>query len=195
MFGRKKTPADPLPVYMDAIEFSQLLAIVESLGPRRVLEWGSGGSTRALLAACPFIERYVSVEHDAAWIEEVVQHVSDDRLELELVAPDKPLPPGKHTREQIIAWDAAAEVDPYVMERYVGYPRTLGTEFDFVLVDGRARCLCVAEGYGLLAPGGVLVLHDAQREQYHEALHAQGRAVFLKPWVSGQIALVRKPRP
>ena len=39
----------------------------------------------------------------------------------------------------------------------------------------------------------VLVLHDAQREQYHAAMHACGTPHFLIPFTQGQIAMVRKP--
>ncbi len=73
------------------------------------------------------------------------------------------------------------------------FPATLGTSFDFVRVDGRARSLCVREGFELLRSGGVLVMQDAQREEYRHALNEAGRAVFLDPWVQGQICFVRKP--
>ena len=43
------------------------------------------------------------------------------------------------------------------------FAATLGTSFDFVRVDGRARSLCVREGFELLRPGGVLAMHDAHR--------------------------------
>jgi predicted O-methyltransferase YrrM len=183
---------EALPVYMDPIEFSQLLAIVNTLGPRRCLEWGSGGSTRALLEHCPFIEQYVSVEHDGEWHEQVKQRVEDPRLELNHVPPDKPMSPGKHKHEEVVAWDASGEVDPGVMAHYVAFPATLNQQFDFVLVDGRARCFCLKAGWELLRPGGVIVLHDAQRTQYHDAVRALGRAVFLEPWKQGQLCLVRK---
>ena len=43
------------------------------------------------------------------------------------------------------------------------FPATLGTSFDFVRVDGRARSLWGREGFELLRPGGGLVMHDAHR--------------------------------
>jgi hypothetical protein len=80
------------------------------------------------------------------------------------------------------------------MRAYIAFPATLGTDFDFVLVDGRARCWCVAAGWALLRAGGCLVLHDAQRPEYHGAIAALGvRATFLEPFHNGQICLVRKP--
>lgn len=178
---------------MDAIEFSQLLAIVESVGPRVLVEWGAGGSTRALLNKVPSIERYISIEHHPEWVKNVAQHVPDSRLELHHVAPDIDLPADTAKRQDIFAWDKLCEDDPAAMATYVGFPRTQGVVPDVVLVDGRARVHCIAEGFSLLRPGGVLVLHDAQREEYHPAMEACGRVVFLEPYVGGQVALVRKP--
>ena len=194
MFGRRGESgiADPLPVYMDPIEFSQVLAAVESVGAKTVLEWGSGGSTRALLGECPFIERYVSIEHHKIWCEKVRSIVTDPRLELYEVEPDEGMGTDTPSREEEIAWAARAERDPAMMASYIGFPRTLEITFDLILVDGRARRLCLQEGFQLLRPGGVILLHDAQREDYHDALKALGPVRFLEPWKSGQVALVRR---
>ncbi|EDM76887.1 hypothetical protein PPSIR1_24714 [Plesiocystis pacifica SIR-1] len=192
-----------LPVWMDPIELSQVRAVIETLAPKRVLEWGAGGSTRELLATCPFIERYVSIEHNREWHGRVREIVKDPRLELHLVEPARPEPPlpgagGKRPttadRELLKAWRLEAEQNPELMADYVALPRTLDEHsFDFVLVDGRARSFCIREGFALLRPGGVVLLHDAQRPEYHEALRAVGRPVFLEPWKQGQVCFVRKP--
>lgn len=193
MFGLgKKQSAEDLAVYMAPVEFGQLLGIVATLQPKRVLEWGSGGSTRALLEHFPCIETYVSIEHDALWYEKVREKVADPRLQLHLREPDQPLGKVKAAKEERVAWDLKAEVEPQIMASYVELPGTLGMEFDFVLVDGRARSFCVAAGFSLLVQGGGLVLHDAQRQEYHAALHAAGAPLFLQPWESGQICLLRK---
>ena len=188
--------AESLSVWMDDIELSQLRALIEAIEPQRVLEWGSGGSTRAVLETCPFIERYVSIEHNAAWFEKVRNSVQDPRLELYLKQPSIPEPtvssaPG-HTRTKRRKWMLRAETDRSILADYIDFPATLGTLFDFVLIDGRARSLCARQGIDLLRPGGLLVMHDAQREEYHDALNEVGRAVFLEPWVQGQFCVVRK---
>lgn len=192
IFGSKPKLSD-LPVYMDPGEFAQIRAIVETLAPKNCLEWGAGGSTRALLANCPFIERYVAVEHNRAWVEKVAKVVSDPRLSLQLVEPDGASPPPDASQREREAWDMRAETEPELMRSYVGFPRTLGITFDLVLVDGRARAFCLPEGFSLLRSGGVLLLHDAQREETRAAVTALGRAVFLEPWQRGQVCLVRKP--
>ncbi|MEO8905967.1 MAG: hypothetical protein ABI488_25735 [Polyangiaceae bacterium] len=182
-----------LAIWMDPVEFSQLRAIIETLAPRICLEWGSGGSTQTLLASYPFIEQYVSIEHNRAWHERVKAAVTDPRLRLFQVDPDTPLDLAKPSQKQIEAWDERAELDSSLMGTYVGLPRTLGLTFDFVLVDGRARNFCVLEGYELLRSGGILAVHDAQRDEYSKVLRSFARPIFLTPWRQGQIWFVRKP--
>jgi len=194
--SERRTDVEQLSVWMDEIEFSQLRALIEANGPRQFLEWGSGGSTGQILDSCPFIERYVSIEHNPDWFEKVRDAVQDPRLELYLKAPSVPEPvvssaPGQ-TRTNRRKWMLQAETDREILADYVDFPATLGTLFDFVLIDGRARSWCTRAGFDLLRPGGVLVMHDAQREEYRDALNSLGRAVFLEPWVQGQLCVVRK---
>ena len=189
--------SDSLPVWMGEAELSQLDSLIEEIAPRRVLEWGAGGSTSALLEKYSFIERYVSIEHNAAWFEKVRHHVRDPRLELHLKLPSVPEPivdavPG-NTRKNRRNWRLGAETDPSVFEDYVNFPKTLDTQFDLVLIDGRARSFCALQGIELLRPAGALVMHDAQREEHRQALHQVGEPVFLEPWSQGQICVVRKP--
>jgi predicted O-methyltransferase YrrM len=191
---RREPRRDPeeLAVWMDPVELSQMLAVVHAVAPRHFLEWGSGGSTRALLERCPFIERYVAIEHNEAWGRKVRATISDPRLELRLVPPDRPFELASPTQDEIHAWEASAEHDESIFETYVHAAGSSGVVYDAILVDGRARRYCIRYGFELLRPGGVMLLHDAQREAYHDALAAVGKPVFLEPWQQGQIALVRK---
>ncbi len=198
-FAKKKPQLDGLPVWMDPTEFATLVAAVHAVGPTSFLEWGVGGSTRALLAAFPTIERYLAVEHNPAWVEQVRSVVADPRLSLQLVLPDTPPPPGGGPRraagqpaQESPAFDDRAEYDRSLMKTYIETPRRLGFRPDFVLVDGRARRFCLMEAFDLVRPGGVVALHDAQREEYHGVLRDLGAPRFLEPWTQGQIALLRK---
>lgn len=199
LFGRKKDafdPNGPLRLWMSDGEYGQIRAILESVRPKAVVEWGSGGSTKFFLADHPFIERYVSVEHDGAWVDKVRGEVEDPRLEYHLVEPDVPCPAfdwhKPKERAWFKAWKARAETDPSVMASYIAKPSTLLESCDLAFVDGRARSFCIREGFRLLRPGGVVVLHDAEREEYHAAMNGCGRAVFLPGWELGQVAMVRK---
>lgn len=188
-------PDSPLQVWMDPIEYAQVVAIFEAIRPREVVEWGSGGSTRALLGRGTFVQRWITIEHDEAWCAKVRQTISDPRLELRHVAASEPEPPpadGDVARhEALLAWRARAETDRAIFAAYLDEPRRLGAKPQMILVDGRARCLCIEEGFDLLEPGGVLVLHDAHRPEYRAAMESVG-GIFLAPWNQGQVALATK---
>lgn len=190
LFQRK--PSERLPVYMSDVEFSQVLSIFEAIAPKRCLEWGSGGSTRALLEECPYIERYVAVEHDQKWYENVRDAIDDPRLSLHCILPNTPLE-ADATRKDEIAWCARAESDPAMFADYIAFPESVSPEYDAVIVDGRARCFCLKKGFELLHSGGALILHDAQRDDYKAAVQSLGRARYFEPFSQGQVCLVRKP--
>lgn len=186
-----------LPVYMHPIELGQLAAVLRTLAPTRSLEWGSGGSTAAILAMCGSIETHVSVEHHPGWYERVRERVVDPRLRLHCVPGAEPEPEfpgkGKERKKAFYAWTLRGEREPELFADYVRFPSTLGMTFQFVLVDGRARVHCMRAGYELLEPGGVLVVHDAERDVYQDAIAGFADHVFLEPWVQGQVCLIRKP--
>jgi len=191
-FFKKRFDPKSLPVYMHAAEFAQVCAVFETLQPKRVLEWGSGGSTRALLSRFPFIERFDSVEHHPQWYELVKSQIHDPRLRLHHIAPDiapdsYDLPAGK-----LNPWIMRGETDSSVMASYVAFPATLGQTYQLVLVDGRARTFCMKAGWELLEPGGVMLLHDAQRLEYRSTLASFPRAALLTPFHQGQVAIIRK---
>jgi len=191
-------------VYMDDVEFSQLLAALHTLRPKRVLEWGSGGSTVALLKHCPYIETMVSVEHDKRWFEHVVSNIQDPRLTLQLVEPQKYQDIFEKSccqKNLVTRWGVKraferfkdlAEQDASAMADYIRKPRSLHPSYDFILVDGRARIHCLKEGYEPLKPGGVMMLHDAQRPEYLATLSSLPH-IFLHPWSRGQLCLIPKP--
>jgi len=180
-------------MWFDPVEQAQLFALLDELAPVRCLEWGCGGSTRAILERHASVESYLSIEHDPAWYRRVAREVTDRRLDLRWAAPNRPLEgTADAPSAQRIAWDAQAEVDPEILRDYVELPAHLGGRFDFVLVDGRARRFCLRAGFDQLDAGGALALHDAQRESYRDALESLGPVEFFEPWVQGQLAVVRK---
>jgi predicted O-methyltransferase YrrM len=181
-----------LPVWMHEVEARQVLEALASVSPARILEWGAGGSTRLFLQRLEGLRHLHSIEHDAAWCELVDRAISDTRLDLHHVPANEAPPPGTIHDAAVWEWASRAERDPAMMRDYVARARSLGGEFDAVFVDGRARSFCIREGFELLRPGGVLVLHDAQRLEYHEALRAVGRPEFLPGWVQGQVCVLRK---
>jgi predicted O-methyltransferase YrrM len=192
-WNKSKSPAEALQIWMDPIEQSQLLAVVVALAPRRVLEWGSGQSTQFMLDRAPTLERLVTIEHDREAYEKSANSFTDPRVSIHHVAPDQGPPAGKRTDAKVIAWNQKAEFDASLLKSYAEKPSALSEgPFDLVMVDGRARRFCIPLGYSLLRPGGVLVVHDAQRVEYREVLRGLGHATFLDPWKQGQVCVVRK---
>jgi hypothetical protein len=178
-----------LSVYMTAIERDRLLDVVGKIQPRNVLEWGSGGSTKLLLDSFPCISTFVSVEHDPKWFARVRCAIQNDRLLLYLVQPDYPKP-ADMSRDR---WRKLAEYDESVMRSYVGQPCTTGLDFQFILIDGRARRFCLREGYRLLAEGGTMLLHDAQRHEYQDVLQSFANIVSNVTFLTDtRFALIRK---
>lgn len=107
------------------------------------LEWGSGGSTLEFpshIASRPY--RYLSMEHSEDWFQRVSKATAHLNVQVKLFTP---------------------------MDYYVSYPLSVGRRFNFVFVDGRCRRRCLIVASKLLAVGGVVVLHDAEREWYHSA--------------------------
>lgn len=191
-----------MPVWMHPIEFSQVRAVLFAVSPRAMVEWGSGGSSRAWLEALPGLRRLCSVEHDAAWGQRVRAAITDPRFSLLLRPPpdDAPEPdhrPGdKQTADAHRAWCMRCEDDPELMQHYVQAPRELVADvgaFDVALVDGRSRTHCLHEAFRIVRPGGVVILHDAQRDEYHLTVEELGGGLYLQPWVQGQVCLLRVP--
>jgi predicted O-methyltransferase YrrM len=169
--------------WMDPLEIEQLEWVLDAAQPKRCLEWGSGGST-ALILKHPGVEQLVSIEHNLEWANRVLAEVNDPRLTVRYVPADV------HDANEApgSAWAARAETDLTLLRSYVACPTGI---FDFVLVDGRARRFCLLRGFELLRPGGYMVLHDAQREEYRDVLRCLD-AVRFEPWEQGQIAVMQK---
>lgn len=133
----------------------------------RMLEWGAGGSTVWLAANLPEGAVLTSIEHDREWFYEVSNHLGNggrgrrDNVRMLLREPTGPL--GTNA--------TAAEDDPTNLRPFIDGAD--GERFDVILVDGYARGACLEKARSLLNPGGVVVLHDAQREWYDT-----GKALF-----------------
>lgn len=177
--------AAPMSV-MWGTEFAQLLAVLHATQPRRVFEWGAGGSTVIVPRLCPYIKRWHAVEHDAAWAERVRANLdwpAEDPLSRRVSVALVPVQ-YDGSRESYLRSesDQCSEWDNYVGAFEPG-------EYDLVIIDGRARNRCVREVYGSASPMPLIVVHDAQRPEYRRVLRAAG-ARWLPSWTRGQVALV-----
>jgi predicted O-methyltransferase YrrM len=153
---RKLARRDHLP-WMKTKELALITEVLLRLRPETCLEWGAGASTLHFPALLPGLRRWVSVEHQRDWYERVRARNRDPRVEVHWIPPD---------RGEYRGTNREGTLEDF--RSYVTWPRTLDCRFDFIFIDGRARRACLHEAFDLLAPGGVVVLHDANRDAYLE---------------------------
>ena len=121
----------------------------------RVFEFGPGRSTIFFAERLPgAVIR--GVEHDARWFEKcrLLEAEYGDRVQISL--EELTLKPARNGR--------------YVSRPFL----ESGGKFDLIFVDGRLRADCVEISRHVLAPGGVVVVHDAHRKNYQDSFERWG---------------------
>jgi len=63
---------------------------------------------------------------------------------------------------------------------YIQCPRSIGGQFDVMMIDGRFRRRCLQVAAETVAPHGIVILHDAQRANYHSSLALFPYVQFLE---------------
>jgi SAM-dependent methyltransferase len=152
---------------MNESEVVALHTLLDTRRPRRVLEWGGGGSTLYWPAAYPDID-WVTIEHDPAWLEGLKASAGPNVKLLYLAAPDY----------------------------YTITPAAVGF-FDSIIVDALHRVKCLSQARNLLAPGGVVVLHDSSRPKWRPGWEYYTQVTQAAPPEKGRrgLVLLDKPRP
>lgn len=143
----------------------QVKAFLASRPDARVFEWGSGASTLWLASRAGTVH---SVEHHAGWASELAPRLPDN-VTLTVVEPTtcnapvvgsaKPGHVGLDFAEYVAAIDAAD-----------------GT-FDVIVIDGRAREACLAKAVDRIAPDGLIVFDNVDRQRYVDAIDLLGSRV------------------
>lgn len=106
----------------------------------KVFEWGSGNST---LFWEQYVDCVVSCEHDKTWYEKMKQHISKTKLIY---------------KELVYGGDYSKAI---LFEK---------DEFDIILVDGRDRNNCIVNAYEKLTESGIIILDNAERENYLDGI-------------------------
>jgi hypothetical protein len=175
-------------------------------GELRVLEWGAGLSTLhypAWLAANGVRVSWLAIEHDrdlfGASLAGPLRAQGATVVQAEALPGDATaILPGRFTGVTAVVFDKGP-INPFDanptryaerakdLDDYVGLPARLGVRVHVAIVDGRKRRRCLVEAASLLEPGGVALLHDAQRPYYHPAFAAyrSGRRIGDELWIGG----------
>lgn len=122
-----------LPLDMNLMDLLYFMYVLKEKNKPRVLEWGSGYSTKFF---APYASEWVAVEHEKSWAQTVKNWNIPN---VKVVVADR-------------------DTDAYYNQE---------GKYDVIFVDGRNRRKCLIKAKELLNPGGVVFLHDANREYYH----------------------------
>jgi predicted O-methyltransferase YrrM len=155
----------------------------------KMFEWGSGFST--IYYAKYLKDRGISfewhtIDNNRSWHEKIATMVKNkglgDSVSLYVKEflpfwqkPDwKIIPPPKG----VFAPKGQNEID------YVNYPKTLNTKFDIIMIDARFRRRCLSVSKEVLASGGIVILHDAQKPHYRvgEEIFPHRRLINSGTW-------------
>lgn len=131
----------------------------------RVLEWGSGASTLWLARRSAEV---TAIEHDPGWGADVAA-LAPAHVTVLVEAPEPSSAPAVPS--------AKPGFQGLDFSRYVSRIHDVGGAFDLIVIDGRAREACLREALPHLAPGGLIVFDNVDRQRY---LDAMDRATDLR---------------
>lgn len=136
-------------------------AMVEFLEKRlqphfTIFEYGSGYST---LYFKDRVKHIVSLEYDKKWYHHLQKRLKGST-------------------------NVSLRYEP-VGEAYINAAPQSGSNYDFIMVDGRERSACVKAGLQALTPEGVLLLDDSDRAEYQGGFAEAEKAGFRALTLSG----------
>lgn len=144
------------------------------LRPEACLEWGAGYSTLYFPKFIPKKSTWLSIEHEPKWHAKIRSMNNRKNVKIFHVEPNH------------FPWQDKHNDGTYAdLKDYVEFPSKIG-KFDFILVDGRARSACLYKAHELLNAKGIVVLHDAEREFYHEPLSQYKYQAFFSGYGNGK---------
>lgn len=147
--------------------------ILLKLKPRRCLEWGAGYSTTWFPNLLTKDSTWITIEHEKEWATKIQNKNKNSNVKIIHKPPN-------HS-----PWTDENQDGSYSdLKDYVDYPSKQG-EFDFILVDGRARTDCLRMAHELITDKGIVILHDSNRRYYHEIFGLYKYQVLFKDYREG----------
>ena len=164
-YDSKKILENGPEMWMNEIKYLKKLFIEQAdrNGFINIIEWGTGNGT---IYFSKFLEengvkfKWYSIENFLPWHNKVMRMLKENNLSGKVSLNLKCL-----TEESDKMLQERAD-----MTEYIEFPKILGIRFNIILIDGRKRKECLDFAASVLAPGGVVVLHDAERVQYQDGL-------------------------
>jgi hypothetical protein len=145
----------------------------------KVFEYGSGASTAWLARRAAHVH---SVEHDAGWgraVRDATAPLGNVTLH---VVP---------SAAQGTVASAKRGFEGQFFDAYVASIERAEGPFDLVVIDGRAREACLEPALAKLAPGGVVLFDDTERERYAQAIRRSGRPSMPMPGLAACLPVPR----
>ena len=150
----------------------------------RILEWGCGRSTvfyAKYLRKCGIDFEWYGIENSREWHNLVVKWLEKEKLAEKVhiylfeFAPFWLKPGWDWNNPGVCGFGPKEENE---MD-YIYFPKKLNLKFDLIIVDARFRRRCLIEAQKLLAPQGLVILHDAQKVHYQSPLTSYKYGQFV----------------
>ncbi len=131
----------------------------------RVFEFGAGASTIWLASRAAEVH---SVEHDTEFATQLAGHLERiPNVTLHPVAAAVRTP-------ATVATSQRSGYENSDFDDYVGTIDNVGGLFDLIVIDGRAREVCLQRSIGHLADDGIIVFDNSDRKRYRTAIEDTG---------------------
>lgn len=140
-------------------------------GKPKVFEWGSGYSTiyySKYLKNRKIDFEWHAIDNNKLWHKKVSSKIKSGscrenvRLYLKEFLPFW-LKPGWQDASRVCGAFSPKEENEIA---YINLPKVIGSKFDVVIIDARFRRHCLEVARQVVAPGGIVVIHDAQKPHY-----------------------------
>ena len=162
-------------VWMEPWEIYTIKVLLKNVQPMRCFEWGAGGSTLLFTRELNINSKWISVDHNKDWVKKIGSRLKLGKffgvyvgVEIIYIPPERAI------------WTDENNDGAYSdLKEYVDKPSKLGM-FDLMLVDGRARNDCILSASKSIEENGIVILHDANREYYHDSFKFFKYGVLLK---------------
>ena len=157
-------PTEPMMKQKEIRVFEEIL---RKLKPQEILEWGSGYSSLYFPQKIKKKFNWLAVEHNKEWYNIINKKNKNNYVQIKYIKPNN------------INWKKIKNdgtLKDY--KDYIEYPKTLKKKFDLIIIDGRARKECFKVAKKILNKDGIIIIHDANRQEYYNTFKFKKNQTF-----------------